>query len=136
MAAEFPLPSVSGSNPIPLYYEMMQEEFVVSRTIYDDGGADYKLQAGGAGVKRWIIKYDGLLVSEAAILDAHLASTFYSEESGSAVGFNFRHHVAETLWTSTSGTLYGSVHYAPGGYKTGHSKVGIQSREITLEKRP
>lgn len=135
MAAEFPLPSVSAANPIPLYFEMEVEQFVVGRTIYDDNGADYKLQNGGAGLKRWILRYDGLTAAEAAILDAHLATTFYSEDEGSAVGFNFRTHVAGSLWSSAAGTLYGSVHYAPGGYKKSHTKTWSCIREVILEKR-
>lgn len=136
MAAEFPLPSVSASNPIPLYFEMLPEEFVVGRTIYDDGGADYKLQSGGSGKRVWILRYDGLSLAEAAILDNWLATVFYSEDEGSAVGFNFRHHVAGELWTSNSSTLYSNVHIAPGGYRSSHSHVSSQAREFTLEKRP
>jgi hypothetical protein len=128
MAAEFPMPSVSGSNPIPSYFEQMPEEFVVGKTEYDDGGADYKLQAGGNGVRRWIIRYVVLSAAAASILDAHLASTFYSNEQGSAIGFNFRDR--------DTGTLYSAVHYAPGGYKKDHLKTHIRSREIILEKRP
>lgn len=136
MPAEFPLPGVSGSNPIPLFFEMQPEEFIVNRVIYDDNGADYALQVGGNGLRTWIIKYEGLTLAQAAILDAHLASCFYSEDEGSAFGFNFRHHVAGTAWTDTSGTLYANCHYAPGGYKKNHSKVWICSREITIEQRP
>ena len=136
MPAEYPLPSVSGSNPIPLYFEMLTEEFSVDRTIYDDSGADTALQHGGAGIKRWIIRYDGLTIAEAAILDAWVATMFYSEEKGSAYGANFRHHVAGTLWSDTSGTLYSNVHISPGGYKTGHEKTWTQMREVYLEKRP
>lgn len=111
MAAEFPLLSVSSSNPPPLFFEMQPEEFSVGRTIYDDEGADYKLQHGGNGVKRWIIRYDGLDPTWAAILDSHLASTFYSPDEGSAIGFNFR--------DVRTGVLYSNVHYAPGGYREG-----------------
>lgn len=136
MAAEFPLPSVSGSNPIPAFFEQQPEEFVVGRTIYDDNGADYKLQHGGSGVKRWIIRYDGLTATEAAILDSHVASTFYSAEEGSAIGFNFRHHVPNDAWTSAAGTLYTAVHYSPGGYRKSHIKADVCAREILLEKRP
>ena len=136
MPSEFPLPSVSGSNPIPLHYEMLPEEFVVERTIYDDNGADYKLQSGGAGKKTWVIKYDGLTLAQAAILDAWAVSMFYSEDQGSAYGSNFRHHVAGAAWTDGSGTLYSGVHIAPGGYKTSHTLAVIQAREFTLEKRP
>ena len=136
MAAEFPLPSVSGSNPIPAFFEQQPEEFVVGRTIYDDNGADYKLQHGGSGVKRWSVRYNGLDLTEAAILDSWAATMFYSEESGSAVGANFRHHVAGTLWSDASGTLYTNVHIAPGGYKKSHTRTWNQSREFILEKRP
>lgn len=115
---------------------MLPEQFVVSRTLYDDSGADYKLQHGGVGHKRFIVRYDGLTLAQAAILDAWVMTMFYSEEEGSAYGANFRHHVAGTVWTDTSGTLFSNVHIAPNGYKTSHSKVGIQMRELLLEKRP
>lgn len=136
MPAEFPLPSASGSNPIPLFYEKEPEEFSVGRTIYDDNGADHKLQHGGAGVKRFVLRYDGLTAAQAAILDNHLASAFYSEDEGSAYGFNFREHLATEAWTSTNGTLHSNVHYAPGGYRKSHIKADICAREILLEKRP
>lgn len=132
MAAEFPTMSVA----VPLFFEMQTEEFVVGKTIYDDNGADYKLQAGGSGLKRWTIKYDGLSAAEAAVFDAHVASTFYSPDQGSAVGFNFRHHIPGDAWSSTAGTLYAAVHYAPGGYRKTHTKTWSWSLEIELEKRP
>ena len=136
MPSEFPSPSVTSSNPTPLFWELQPEEFVVSRTIYDDNGADYKLQSGGTGVKRWSIKYDGLTIAEATILDNWAASMFYSEEEGSAYGANFRDHVPGTLYTNTSGTLYSNVHISPGGYKKSHTQASIQAREFLLEKRP
>lgn len=136
MPAEFPFPSVNASYPTPLYYEALPEQFRVGKTIYDDEGADYKLQHGGVGHKRFIVRYDGLTLAQAAVLDAWVVTMFYSEEEGSAYGANMRHHVAGTVWTDTSGTLFSNVHIAPSGYKTGHSKVGIQMREFLLEKRP
>lgn len=137
MPAEFPTPAVSGSNPIPMFYEAEPEGFVVGKTVYDDNGADYKLQNGGAGVRRWILRYDGLTAAQAAILDAHLAACFYSEDEGSAFGFNFRAHtIGDLPWTSTAGTLYSGVHYAPGGYRKSHEHADICTREIILEKRP
>lgn len=134
--AEFPLPSLSGSNPVPLFFEAQPEEFVVGKTVYDDNGADYKLQHGGNGKKTWIIKYDGLTLAQAAILDNWAATTFYSPDEGSAYGFNFRAHVPGDYWTSTAGTLYSGCHIAPGGYKKSHIKTDIQAREFTIEKRP
>jgi hypothetical protein len=136
MAAEFPFPSVSGSNPQPLYFEMLPEEFVVNRTIYDDGGGDYALQTGAVGLRQWIVRYDGLTSAQAAILDNWAATVFYSEDQGSAYGFNFRHHIGGEVWTSTNGTLYGNCHLAPGGYKKSHVKVEIQAREFLIEQRP
>ena len=136
MPAEFPLPSVSSSNPAPLFYEQLPDEFVVSSTKYDDGGVDYKLQAGGSGVKTYVLKYDGLTLALAQILDNWVATMFYSEDEGSAYGANFREHVPGTVWTDTSGTLQANVHIAPGGFKKGHNKVWSQSREFILVKSP
>ena len=121
---------------MPLFFEAQPETFMVTKTVYDDGGADYALQSGGVGVKRWIIRYDGLTLAQAALIDAHVVSAFYSEDDGSAYGFNFRDHIPGTLWSDTTGTLYTGVHYAPGGYRKGHTKTWIQSREIILERRP
>lgn len=135
MPSEFPLPSVNSSYPIPLYFELLPEEFSVGSTEYDDKGKDYKLQHGGSGVKTWIVKYDGLTLAQLAILTAWAQSMFYSADEGSAFGCNLRHHVAGTLWTDTSGTLYSGVHIAPGGFKTSHSKVWSQMVEFVLEKR-
>lgn len=136
MPAEFPLPSVSAANPIPLFFELQQEEFVVDRTIYDDNGADYKLQHGGIGRKVWIVRYDGLSAAEATILDNWAVSMFYSPDEGSAYGANFRDHVPGDTWSSVAGVLYSNCHIAPGGYRKGHSKSWSQSREIIIEKRP
>lgn len=135
MPAEFPLPSVSGSNPIPLFYEKEPEEFVVGKTLYDDGGADYKLQHGGSGVKRFVFKYDGLTKAQADILDNWAATMFYSEDEGSGFGANMREHVPGTAWTDTSGTLHANVHIAAGGYRKSHVKSWSNAREFVLEKR-
>lgn len=126
--AEFPLPSVSGSNPPPLFFEAQTEEFKVNITDYDDGGADYALQAGGSGVLRWTLKYDGLSLAQVTILRAHVASAFYSPDNGSAYGFNFRDR--------DTAVLYSNVRYSAGGFVLSHTKTWIWSVEILLEKRP
>lgn len=126
--AEYPMPSVSASNPWPLLFFMQPELYQVSVAEYDDGGLDFALQCGGSGIKRWILRYDGLSQVQAAILDAHLASAAYSEEHGSARSFNFRDKFTTTLYTN--------VRYAPGGYARSHVHIGCQSREVVLEKRP
>lgn len=136
MPSEFPLPHVNATYAIPLFFEQQPEEFNVGKTVYDDGGADYKLQNGGSGIKRWIVRYDGLTTAQAAILDAWVASMFYSPDEGSAYGANFRHHIPGDAWSSTAGTLYSGVHISPGGFKVSHSKATILSREFILEKRP
>lgn len=136
MPAEFPLPSTNAANPIPLHFEKEPEQFIVGKTLYDDGGADYRLQHGGSGVKRWSIKYDGLTYAQATILDNWAASMFYSEDEGSAYGANFREHVPGTLWSDASGTLFSGVHIAAGGYRKTHTKTWSQAREFILEKRP
>lgn len=135
MPSEFPFPHVNASYPIPAFFEAQPEEFVVGRTIYDDNKADTKLQVGGTGRKWWIIRYTVLSLAAAAILDAWAISMFYSPDEGSAYGANFREHVPGTAWTDAGGTLFSNVHIAPGGYRVGHTKVGIQSREFILEKR-
>ena len=135
MPAEFPFPSVNSTYPTPSFYEAQPEEFVVGRTIYDDNGADYKLQTGGVGKKSWAIRYGPISLAAAAILDAWAVSMFYSPEEGSAFGANFREHIPGDFWTSTAGTLVANVHIAPGGYKKSHSKQIAQYREFVLEKR-
>lgn len=137
MPANFPLPCENAAYAAPLFFEKSAEEFVVSRTIYDDNGADYKLQSGGSGKITFIFKFDGLTTAEAAVHDAWVATMFYSEDEGSAYGANLRDHTAgDAAWTSTAGTLYANVHIAPGGFKKSHEKAWIQSREYVLEKRP
>lgn len=125
---EFPLPSVDGSYPIPLFFEQQTEEFRVFVTEYDDGGEDESLQAGGSGKIVWTIKYDGLTQTQAAILDAHVASAFYSSDNGSAYRFNLRDR--------KTGVLYSNVKYAPGGYVKSHTKDWCQAREIILKRTP
>src|SRR5688500_9081764 len=114
MPAEFPFPHVNGAAPIPSFFEAQPEEFVVGRTIYDDNGADYKLQTGGVGKKTWTIRYGPISLAQAAILDAWAISMFYSPDEGSAYGANFREHIPGTDWSSAGGTLYANVHIAPG----------------------
>ena len=126
--AEFPLPSVLGTNPIPSFFEIQPEEFVVGRTLYDDGGADYKLQSGGNGKKAWIVRYNVLTAAQAAVLISWAATTFYSPDEGSAWGFNFRDRDTAVLYTN--------CHIAPGGYKKSHTKTWIWNFEFLIEKRP
>ncbi len=126
--AEYPMVSTSASNPRPLFFDALTEEFRVHMTIYDDNGADFALQAGGSGKRTWILRYNGLERSEAAILDAHVASAAYDPENGSGRSFNFRDRDTAVLYTN--------VRYAAGGYVRNHTNIDSQSREVILEKRP
>lgn len=78
MPSEFPLPHINSGYPIPSFFEAQPEELVVDRTIYDDNGADHKLQVGGVGKKSWVIRYGPISLAQAAILDAWAVSMFYS----------------------------------------------------------
>lgn len=125
--AEFPLPSVSGSNPFPnIWYQIQPEEFQMGFTQYDDGGRDFKLQNGGVGIKRWILVYTGKSVALVAILDAHALSAKIGPDGLSAHGFNYR---------DRDGTLYGNVHYARYD-RPQHVKLHNQQRIIELVKFP
>jgi hypothetical protein len=124
--AEYPMPSVSGSNPDPLFFKQMPEIFQVGFTQYDDGGRDFKLQNGGSGIKKWLLKYDGLTEAQAALLDAHKDTAKLDENGVSAFAFNFRDKI--------STTLYSNVRYTR--YVVDHTKRWSQSREVELTKFP
>ena len=133
---EFPFPSANGSAAHPLFYEELPEEFVVTRTIFDDNGHEKGLQAGGQGRLVINVKYNGVTAAQAAIFDAHIADAFYSPDQGSAYGFNLRLHIPGEVWTSTNGTLKANVFYAPNGIKKSHSRVWNYSYEFSFEWRP
>src|ERR1051325_1565526 len=124
MPSEFPLPSVSGSNPKPLIWYQLPEEFQVNFTEYDDGGRDTVLQSGGSGIKRWVLNYDGLTETEAAVLDAHALSARLDENGFSAYSFNYR---------DRDGTLYSFVRYEK-YERPAHQKKWAQARNIQLAK--
>lgn len=124
--AEFPLPSVSGSNPIPSVWYQLPERFQVGSTDYDDGGKDVKLQNGGNGIKRWVLNYAVIPAAQAAILDSHMYAAKISEDGLSANVFNYR---------DKDGTLYAGVRYQ--SYeRPAHVKSHIQFRNIVLVKFP
>lgn len=126
MAAEFPLPSVSSSNPQPNVWYQLPEESQVDFTPYDDGGRDTALQNGGVGIKRWVLNYNGLTEAKAAILDAHMLTARLNAEGFSAYGFNYR---------DRDGTLYANVHYEKYD-RPAHQKIWGQARNIQLAKFP
>lgn len=125
--AEFPLPSVSGSNPIPsVWYEVQPQAFQVGFTEYDDGGRDFKLQNGGSGIRRWVLVYTVLSAALAAILDNHMLTAKLSGEGLSAFSFNYR---------DRDGTLYSGVRYEK-YERPQHRRLHNQQRVIMLVKFP
>lgn len=125
--AEFPLPSVSASNPFPnIWYRIQPEVFRVGFTEYDDGGRDFKLQNGGNGVKRWFLLYTGKSAALVAILDAHALSAKIGPDGLSAHSF---------LYRDRDGTLYSGVRYER-YERPQHQKLWNQQRTITLVKFP
>lgn len=126
MAAEYPLPSVSASNPQPNIWYQIPEVFQVDSTDYDDGGKDTKLQAGGNGIKRWVLNYTGLDATKAAILISHQYSAKLNGDGLSAYGFNYRDRDA---------TLYANVHYEK-FERVEHRKTWAISINVQLVKYP
>lgn len=106
----------------------MPERFQVDSTEYDDGGRDTKLQNGGNGIKSWVLNYDGLNQTWAAILDAHaLAAKLANGDGPSANTFSFR-----DPWDAT---LYSGVRYL--SYeRPAHNKRWAQARQVVLVKYP
>lgn len=125
--AEYPLPSVNSTYPIPSVVYQMPERFQVGVTQYDDGGRDTKLQNGGNGIKSWVLTYAVLSAAAAAILDAHALAAKLGEDGPSAITFNFR--------DPTDGTLYAGCRYLQYN-RPSHVKRWIQSREIVIVKYP
>ena len=125
--AEFPLPSVSSSNPFPnIWYQLQPEVFQVGFTEYDDGGRDFKLQNGGNGIKRWALIYTGKSAALVAILDAHALSAKVGPDGLSAFSFNYR---------DRDGTLYSGVRYEK-YERPQHVGLHNQQRVVGLVKYP
>lgn len=120
--------STSASNPAPLLFYQLPEQFQIASTVYADGGRDFMLQAGGNGIKTWVLDYQGMTEVEAAILDAHAYSAKLPEGDGpSAFSFNFRDRDTATLY---SGVRYLRYERVP------HARKWVQSRRVTLVKYP
>lgn len=124
--AEFPLPSVSGSNPQPNVWYELPQVFNVGSTEYDDGGRDTKLQNGGQGVRRWVLVYTGKSAASVAILDNHALSAKLDNSGLSAFTFNYR---------DRDGTLLSGVRYEKYD-RPQHRLLANQRRTIQLVKFP
>jgi hypothetical protein len=130
--AEFPMDSLSGSNPRPSEFTALPEKFFGGSTKYDDGSVDAMMQHGGNGQRTWILVYNlrgANALAHAAILDAHFASAKWLEDEGmSAYSFNFRER------SDVGSTLYSNVRYTK--YEVSHTKTHIQTRIVELTRFP
>lgn len=124
--AEFPLPSVSGSNPLPNVWYELPQVYQVGHTEFDDGGRDFKLQNGGQGIRRWILIYTGKSVASVALLDAHMLTAKLDSNGMSAFAFNYR---------DRDGTLLSGVRYEK-YERPEHKLLANQRRSIQLVKFP
>lgn len=125
--AEYPLPSVSASNPDPLVTYKLPITYQTGFTEYDDGGRDYKLQNGGTGIQRWYLFYDGLTAAQAAILDAWIETAKLGADGFSAFSANFRDPDTATLYTGVRVQSYD---------RPVHKLKAVQARTIVLVKFP
>lgn len=125
--AEFPMDSVSGSNPRPHNFTAQPSKFKGAAITYDDGGVDAALQYGGTGTLVWDFDYDGLTRVEVAPIDSHFNAAKWLEDEGmSAETFNFRDR--------DSGILYSGVRYTK--FEVSHMLVDVQRRVVQLTKFP
>lgn len=111
----------------PLDERELQPERMVTRSPqFADGGYDFNLDAD-TPIRRWEILYDGHTEAEIEVLDDHASNAKYSDEAGSAYGFDY---------TTRSGELLSDVRFAPGGYERFQSKTYSQGRRVKLVKYP
>lgn len=122
-------PSVAFSaSPFPLVLQELTEESQVEFTEYDDGGRDTALQNGGVGIKRWMLFYDGLTLTQATTLDDHALLARVNADGLSAYTFSFTDRAASPV--THTGVRYQS--YERGRYTNKNN----QSRTIILARFP
>jgi hypothetical protein len=123
MVAEFP----TNTTLIRLYEDEMPGQHPVTVSPrFRDGSRDFNLDAD-VKIRQWQIKYDGLTLVQAALLDDHVEAARYNDETGSAYSFPF---------TPRGGSVLANVRYAPSGYQRRHIKTDIQARDVILIKYP
>lgn len=93
---------------------------------FEDGGADFLITAASPP-QVWQLEYDALTETQAKVLDDHYASA-----QGQALGFSFTE--PRNVPFTTTGSTYTDVHYLQ--FEKGHDKYWVQSRKVTLIKRP
>lgn len=119
-----PDPAHSGEPAGPKHIKLIDvppEYTGQSVRIFKDGGASIGLNNPNP-VLRWDFTYEGLFVSEAAMLDAHRAEA--QDQTG---GFNFRHPRTHVLYTDCHYETYEIPN---------NEKYFMQDRHIVLIKRP
>lgn len=120
-------PSDSSVGQVHLDFEELPATYLVRRSQpFGDGGSDVSIGAQ-TKVRRFRWLWDGLTSVQAGILDTHKDDAKYSDDEGSAYGFNI---------TTPAGETVANVFYAKGGYKASHSKTWVHRREIELIKYP
>lgn len=107
-------------------FELQPAYAVTMSPQFADGGRDFNLDADQV-IRRWELLFDGHTEAEAATLDAHVDSAKYSDDAGSAYGFNY---------TTRSGEVLSNVRYDKGGYDRSQSKTYSQRRRVRLIKYP
>lgn len=125
----YPTPSVTvitsggaeAGGPPYLKYHRFQPAYedVIDTHIYDDGGASYVSRNDQAPIV-FLFFYDGLLDTEAAILDNHRA-----DAGGPLFGF--------TLTDPRNGDIITNVHYLVDGWEEDHRLIEtINTRTVRL----
>ncbi len=120
----------SLATVLPSYYNEEPSEYPGDKTVYQDGGADYRTY-GTNPIRRWTILYNspgGLLVTEAALFSVLATDNKYSPREGSLLGFNF---------TPRGESALGGVRFDEGGFMLRRgAKALIYMVEVKLIKRP
>lgn len=107
-------------------YELQPTYAVTASPPFADGGRDFNLDADQK-VRRWVVEYDGHTEAEVVPLDTHVDDAKYSDDEGSAYGFQY---------TTRSGEVLSNVRYDKGGFDRSQSKTYSQRRRVRLIKRP
>lgn len=122
----YPIPGggtgANGPQWLKLHIFQPSYEDVTDKHIYEDGGASYLTRNDTAPI-RIEIRYDGLLDSEAAVLDGHRADAF-----GEVYDFPFT--------DPRTSITYTGVHYDEGHEEDHRLIETINSRRVHLIKRP
>lgn len=109
------------------FEEEQPKEYAVSVSPpFADGGREFNIDADQA-IRRWVIRWGGLTTTEADSITAHVDSSKFSPEVGSAYGFSF---------TTRSGEALSNVRYDRGGYRRTHTKSWFWAVEVVLVKYP